>query len=76
MLYWKHATRGHKCFLGDILSDIKQYTAQASVLLFQNLSNNYLLSAGAECVAKILLDNISLKSMKLSGNVHSELYRQ
>lgn len=75
MLYWKHATRGHKCFLGDILFDVIQYSVQASVLLFQDLSNNYLLSAGAECVAKILVDNISLKSMKLSGNVHIELYR-
>lgn len=38
---------------------------------FQDLSNNCLQSAGAECVAKILLDNISLKSMKLSGIVHT-----
>lgn len=75
MLYLKHATRGHKCFLGVILSDVIQYSVQASVLLFQDLSNNNLLSAGAECVAKILVDNISLKSMKLSGNVHIELYR-
>lgn len=37
---------------------------------FQDLSNNYLQSAGAEHVAKLLMDNISLKSLKLSGNVH------
>lgn len=36
---------------------------------FQDLSNNYLQCAGAEYVAKMLMGNISLKSIKLSGNV-------
>lgn len=45
-------------------------SAVPSSVCFQDLSNNYLQAAGAECVAKILLDNISLKSLKLSGNVH------
>ena len=40
------------------------------VFFLQDLSNNSLESAGAEHVAKVLLDNISLKSMKLSGNVN------
>uniref|UniRef100_A0A7N6F8T3 Leucine rich repeat containing 74A n=1 Tax=Anabas testudineus TaxID=64144 RepID=A0A7N6F8T3_ANATE len=42
-------------------------------VLFQDLSNNYLQSAGAEYVAKMLLGNISLKSIKLSGNVQMNI---
>ncbi len=41
------------------------------LVCFQDLSNNSLQSAGAECVAKILLDNISIKCLKLSGIVYT-----
>lgn len=41
----------------------------------QDLSNNHIRSEGAEDVAKMLLDSISLKSIKLSGNVLVNLFR-
>lgn len=44
-------------------------TLYQHLFFFQDLSNNSLQSAGAECVSKLLLDNISLKFLKLSGNV-------
>lgn len=69
MLDWKPATRGHKCFSGDILLDFYSGVLYQHLFDFQNVSNNDLQSAGAEYVAKMLLDNISLKSIKLSGNV-------
>lgn len=50
-----------------------------SVFFFQDLSNNHLQSAGAEYVSKMLVDSISVKSMKLSGDVHiytTKLYWQ
>lgn len=40
----------------------------------QDISHNHLKSAGAEYVAKMLLDSISLKSVKLSGNMHVTMH--
>lgn len=40
----------------------------------QDISHNHLKSAGAEYVAKMLLDSISLKSVKLSGNMHGTMH--
>lgn len=40
------------------------------VVCVQDLSNNGLKSAGARYVAQMLLDNVSLKILKLSGKFH------
>uniref|UniRef100_A0A8C9W539 Leucine rich repeat containing 74A n=1 Tax=Scleropages formosus TaxID=113540 RepID=A0A8C9W539_SCLFO len=38
----------------------------------QNLSSNHLRAAGAECVAKMLPDNVSLRSIRLSGSIRRD----
>uniref|UniRef100_A0A8C9WCQ5 Leucine rich repeat containing 74A n=1 Tax=Scleropages formosus TaxID=113540 RepID=A0A8C9WCQ5_SCLFO len=44
----------------------------------QNLSSNHLRAAGAECVAKMLPDNVSLRSIRLSGSIrrHAPTHRE
>ncbi|CAG10640.1 unnamed protein product [Tetraodon nigroviridis] len=43
---------------------------KALAIALVDLSSNCLRSAGAPYVAQILVDNVSLKTLKLSGNCH------